>query len=83
MMMRTTVTLDADVAAKVKAEMRRSGASFKEVVNKLLRMGAASMQKAPLLEPFVIKVRPLGLRPGLDYDRISELIEQLEGPFET
>jgi hypothetical protein len=37
--MRFTVTLDADVAAGIKSEMERSGESFKQVVNRLMRSG--------------------------------------------
>ncbi|PYS27035.1 MAG: hypothetical protein DMF75_21135 [Acidobacteria bacterium] len=38
-MMRTTLTLDDDVAAKLDADARRSGRSFKETVNHYLRLG--------------------------------------------
>lgn len=79
--MRTTLTLDPDVAAKVKAEMRRTGASMKDVVNEMLRRGLVLTQKASAQEPFVVKARPLGVRPGLNYDCISELLEQVEGPL--
>ncbi|MGH7962252.1 MAG: CopG family transcriptional regulator [Candidatus Binatia bacterium] len=37
--MRTTITLDQDVAAKLKAEARRSGKSFKETINEAIRRG--------------------------------------------
>lgn len=37
--MRFTVTLDDDVAAGIKGEMERSGESFKQVVNRLVRLG--------------------------------------------
>jgi hypothetical protein len=37
--MRFTVTLDEDVAAGIRREMERSGASFKQVVNSLMRRG--------------------------------------------
>ncbi len=79
--MRTTLTLDEDVAAKLKAEARRSGRPFKEVVNDYLRLGLSVRKQSTPLEPFKIHARPLGQRPGLNFDKISELIEQLEGPF--
>ena len=77
--MRTTLTLDEDVAHKVKAEVRRSGRSFKQVVNELLRreLNKPAVKELP---PFKVKARPLGERPGLNYDNISELLEQIEGP---
>jgi plasmid stability protein len=78
---RTTLTLDEDVAAKLKAEARRSGRSFKEVVNDLLRLALNSRRASKPAKRFEVKTRDLGLRPGFNLDKISELIEQLEGPF--
>ena len=79
--MRTTITLDEDVMAKLKAEMRKRGVSFKEVVNEMLRTGLVLSQKPKVQRPVKFNTRPLGLRPGLNYDSASELLEQIEGPF--
>lgn len=79
--MRTTLTLEPDVAAKLKAEMRRSGKSFKETVNEVLRFGFLSRENRKPVAPFVVHARNLGLRPGLNYDCISQLIEEVEGPL--
>lgn len=78
--MRTTITLDEDVAADLKAEARRSGRSFKQVVNSLLRLGMSRRRERNVLEPFKVQPREMGSRPGLNYDKISELIEHVEGP---
>jgi len=78
---RTTLTLDDDVAAAVKAEVRRSGRSFKEVINDLLRTALHLRRKGRLVPPFVVQTRPLGVRPGLDYDRVRHLVEELDGPL--
>ncbi len=76
--MRTTITLDDDVAAKLKEEMAVSGRSFKETVNQHLR--ASLVDPTPKSRaPF--KVRDIGLRLGLDFTSTSELIERLEGPL--
>ncbi len=79
-MMRTTLTLDDDVAAKLGADARRSGRSFKETVNHYLRLGLNAKKAAKVKKPFKVRARPLGLRPGLNYDDIWGLIEQVEGP---
>lgn len=79
--MRTTLTLDEDIAAKVKAEVRRSGRSLKQVVNETLREGLTQAPAKPKLRPFRVKTRKLGHYPGLDYDNIGVLLEQVEGPF--
>lgn len=78
--MRTTLTLDPDIAVKLKAEVRRSGRTFKEVVNEALRTGLTAKEHTPPT-PFVVRARPMGARPGLNYDKINELIEQVEGPY--
>ncbi|MEX1246017.1 MAG: CopG family transcriptional regulator [Thermoanaerobaculia bacterium] len=79
--MRTTLTLDEDVAAKLKAEARKSGRPFKQVVNEALREGLAKPKAAAKIPPFKVEARNLGLRPGLSYDNIGLLLEQVEGPF--
>jgi hypothetical protein len=76
---RTTLSLDDDVAGLLKKEMRRSGASLKETVNELLRLGLMASHHRTR-KPFVVTPLPLGLPPGLSYDNIEELIEALEGP---
>jgi hypothetical protein len=80
--MRTTLTLDEDVAAKLKAESRRSGRSFREVVNETLRRGLAGRRVAAGRRLFRVAARDLGdLRPGLSLDNIGELLERVEGPL--
>jgi plasmid stability protein len=78
--MRTTLTLDDDVAAKLKAESRRSGRSFRDVVNEMLRRGLASRRVPGSRRPFKVEARDLGsLQPGLSLDNVAELIQQVEG----
>jgi plasmid stability protein len=78
---RTTLTLDEDVAAKLESEARRSGRSFKQVVNDLLRSALNARPAAERRRPFAVKARDLGLRRGLSYDSVSDLLEQVEGPL--
>jgi hypothetical protein len=78
--MRTTLALDDDVADKLKAESRRAGRSFRDVVNETLRRGLASRDAGGRRQPFTIAARDLGdLRPGLSLDNTAELIEHVEG----
>ena len=79
--MRTTLTLDDDVRAKLEAEMRKTGKSFKETVNEVLRIGLIARREAKPAKPFEIYARDLHSRPGLNFDNIEELLDQLEGPF--
>lgn len=77
--MRTTLTLDEDVAKALRREMRRSGSSLKEATNHFLRLGLFQTQK-PRSQPFQVQARPLGLPQGLSYDNVGELLEALEAP---
>jgi hypothetical protein len=79
---RTTLTLDDDVASRLKAEVRRSGKPFKEVVNEQLRIALSSRGPGRKPQPpFQIRPRDLGaLRPGLSLDNVGALIEAAEGP---
>lgn len=80
--MRTTLTLDEDVAARLRAEARSSGRSFRDVVNDAIRQGLAGRRVAEAAEPFRVTPRDLGnLRPGLSLDNIGELLEQIEDPL--
>ena len=79
--MRTTLTLEEDVAAKLRAEVRKSGRPLKQVVNEALREGLAKRPAKEKVPPFKVKARRMGLRPGLSYDCIGELLEQIEGPL--
>lgn len=80
--MRTTITLDDDVAAKLRSLARRSGRAFRDVVNDTLRRGLARPATGPAREPFRVVTRDLGaLRPGLNLDNIWELIARVEGPL--
>jgi hypothetical protein len=71
--MRTTVTLDDDVAALIEDERRRTGESFRDVVNRLLRRGARGTSDE--------EASPLPLHPGrplLDVTDVSVLLALLD-----
>ena len=78
--MRTKLTLDDDIAAKLKAESRRAGRPFREIVNKTMRRGLASQRSATHWEAFEVTARDLGeMKPRISLDNIAQLIEQVEG----
>ncbi len=79
--MRTTLTLDDDVQAKLEREARREGKSFKEVVNYYLRLGLTARQAYEPRNKFTVRARPMGLREGLSAASVARLIEELEGPL--
>ena len=77
--MRTTLTLDDDVAEKLRQIAHRSGRSFKEVVNDALRRGLSTGAKPPAKKP-AFKVRPhaSGFRAGVDIGKFNQLVDDLE-----
>jgi len=77
--MRTTLSLDDDVAQLLNKEVRRSGDSFKEVVNRFLRAGLMA-SKRPARKPFVIRPWDLAPPSGLNFDNVEDLLDTLEGP---
>lgn len=77
--MRTTLTLDDDVARLLEQEARRTGGSFKATLNRILRLGLMA-EKQPLRKRFRVVPRRMAAS-GMNYDNVAELIERLEGPL--
>lgn len=75
--MRTTVTLDSDVAERIKALAHERQTSFKETLNDVLRRGlrAPASQKRP--GRFVVRAHSGGFRPGIDPERLNQLLDEL------
>lgn len=71
--MRTTVTLDPDADAIVRAIMRDQGMSFKAAVNMAIRRGAAPAKQARV----VVRTRKMG-RPKVDLDHALSVLGTLE-----
>ena len=78
--MRTTLTLDDDVFAKLTAETRRSGRSFKDVVNTFLRAALNAKPQPAARRRFGVRARPLDPVPGISFDNVEALLDQIEGP---
>ena len=77
--MRTTLTLDDDLAARLKRVAHQRGTSFKQVVNDLLRRGLSTPD--PSLRPsraFRVKPFESAFRPGVDPARLNQLVDDLE-----
>lgn len=74
--MRTTVTLDPDVEAKLKATMRERGISFKAALNDAVRAGLNG--PAPAARRFTMPTAPLGVLPGVNLDKALTLAGEME-----
>lgn len=78
--MRTTLTIDDDVAFGLKkAQEAEPKKPFKVMVNEILRRGLQSPPKAATTAPFKVRSRPIGLRKDLNFDNIEEVLDILEG----
>jgi hypothetical protein len=76
--MRTTLTLEPDVARGLKEKMRRTGQGLKHVVNEAMRRGlglAPAEEKPP---PFTVHAHSFGFKPGVDPDRLNQLLDELD-----
>jgi hypothetical protein len=74
--MRTTVTLDPDIAAKLKQTARESGISFKEALNTTVRRGFERQETKQ--QPYRVRPQNLGVRPGVNLDKALQLAGELE-----
>lgn len=74
--MRTTVTLDPDVEASLRAAMRERGVSFKVAINAAVRAGLGGAP--PAQRRFRVKTAPLGLRPDFNWDKASMIAGEME-----
>lgn len=77
--MRTTITLDDEVAKLVREEIRRTGSTFKDVVNDAIKRGLTT-GAAPAARPRKFRVKPkaCGFRPGIDLMKLNQLLDELE-----
>jgi hypothetical protein len=71
--MRTTITLDDDVAALIESERARTGESFRAAVNRLLRRSARAAPR-----PLAPALPELPGRPILDVSNVSALLAALD-----
>ena len=76
--MRTTLTLDRDVAEALAKEMRRTRRSLKALVNDALRRGLRLGGKAPRPPRFAVHPHAFGVRLGMVLDRMNQLVDELD-----
>ena len=74
--MRTTVTLDPDVAARLLRLASERGSSFKETINSVLRVGLDPGPRGN--GAYQERTVALGVRPGVDVTKALRLAAELE-----
>jgi hypothetical protein len=76
--MRTTVTLDPDVAMNIKKRMAEKQLTFKQTVNQTLRDGLKASAKEKKKAPFKVIPHSFGFKPGIDQNKLSQLLDQMD-----
>jgi len=77
--MRTTLTLDDDVARLLRRRAQGARGGLKRVVNEALRRGLAAGEKPlPTPEPFMVRAKSCGFLPGIDQLKLNQLVDQAE-----
>jgi hypothetical protein len=77
--MRTTLTLDEDVAAKLRELAHRRRVSFKEAVNSILRRGLFAQEaQSKASRPFRVETFRSAFRSGVDPLKLNQLSDELE-----
>lgn len=75
--MRTTVTLEPDVEALLRRQMKRKGLSFKKALNQAIRTGLSA--PAPRASrPYRLPTFRMGFRPETALDKALSLAAALE-----
>jgi hypothetical protein len=77
--MRTTLTLDPDVARMLEEEAHRQRKPFKQIVNEAIRRGLAPQPAASRKAGrYRVKPHKTALRHGIDAGSFNKLVDELE-----
>lgn len=76
--MRTTLTLDPDVARLLEEEAARQRKPFKQVVNEAIRRGLAPRAEVGRARRYRVRPHETSLRPGIDAIALNKLADELE-----
>lgn len=75
--MRTTLTLEPDVAQLLKRRIAQERIPLKRAVNDALRIGLSG-RNVPKEKPFRVKPHASGFKPGIDIYKLGQLADELE-----
>lgn len=75
-----TLTLDDDVMDRIERAAERSHKPLDEVANEMLRKAPEAVEPQIVPQPFVVRARDMGARPGVDFTCVWKLLDDVEGP---
>jgi outer membrane scaffolding protein for murein synthesis (MipA/OmpV family) len=76
--MRTTLTLEPEVARRVESEIQRTRKTMKAVINDALKVGLGISVNGEPPSPYKVRAYDMGVMPGIDYDKLNQLADELE-----
>ena len=76
--MRTTITIDDEVAAQLKELQHRARSTFKDTVNAVLMRGLLASEPLASDPPFRVDAFDGGFAPGLDPTKLNQLVDEWE-----
>lgn len=74
--MRTTLTLEPEVAEKLRSEAASGKRSFKEIVNEALKLGLGISSRPPQ-KPIEIETFSSKYLPGVDHTKFNQIYDEL------
>jgi hypothetical protein len=75
--MRTTLTLEPDVALKIKKRMAERKLTLKDAINQTLRAGLDATE-AQRSAPFKVEPYAFKFKPGIDPNKLNQLLDELD-----
>ncbi len=75
--MRTTLTIDPDVAERLRQETASGQRSLKKVVNESLRIGLG-LKRKPSKRPYKVITHHSPFRPGIDHAKLNQIADEME-----
>ncbi len=75
--MRTTLTIDSDVAERLRQETASGRKSLKQVVNESLRIGLG-IKQSTARKPYKVKAHNSPYQPGIDRAKLNQIVDELE-----
>ena len=76
--MRTTLTIDDDLALAIEDLRKREGLSFEAALNQVIRLGVQAISAPPVAEKYRTPTRALGPKPGIDAGRFNALADEID-----
>ncbi len=76
-LMRTTLTIDEEIAERIRREVELGKRPLKAVINEALRRGLG-LEPLKRAKPYRVRAHSSPFAPGVDAGRLNQLVDELE-----